>query len=207
MTIWVVPATFALLAGCSTDQQKHNALLTRENQDLRAQLGDRNAALADAQGQLRDRDLELSQLRRDLAEGQQPLAQVTGFEQIPNVSASYGAGELTVAVDSDVLFASGKSSLRAAAKQSLDEVAGVLNRSYADQLIRVEGHTDTDPIRKSGYKTNYHLGFERAYAVREYLISRGVEAQRISLASFGPHQPMATKDASRRVEIVVMMEP
>jgi chemotaxis protein MotB len=132
---------------------------------------------------------------------------VTGFEQIPNVSAAYGFGEVTVAVASDVLFASGKVSLKSAAKSSLDDVAAVLNRMYSAQLIRVEGHTDSDPIRKSGYKSNYHLGFERAYAVRDYLVSRGIDAQRISTASFGPDQPLTTKPASRRVEIVVVTDP
>ncbi|MHC4080132.1 MAG: OmpA/MotB family protein [Planctomycetota bacterium] len=207
MTLLALPATIVLLAGCTTDLQKHNALLTKENEDLRAQLGDRNAALADAQQELRDKNVEISQLHRDLDNNQQPLAQVTGFEQIPNVTAAYGAGEVTVAVESDVLFASGKASLKSAAKASLDDVATVLSRSYADHLIRVEGHTDSDPIRKSGYKSNYHLGFERAYAVRDYLVSRGVAAERISTASFGPDQPMATKAASRRVQIVVMTEP
>ncbi|MHC4802916.1 MAG: OmpA/MotB family protein [Planctomycetota bacterium] len=207
MTLLALPATIVLLAGCTTDLQKHNALLTKENEDLRAQLGDRNAALADAQQELRDKNVEISQLHRDLDNNQQPLAQVTGFEQIPNVTAAYGAGEVTVAVESDVLFASGKASLKSAAKASLDDVATVLSRSYADHLIRVEGHTDSDPIRKSGYKSNYHLGFERAYAVRDYLVSRGVAAERISTASFGPDQPMASKAASRRVQIVVMTEP
>ncbi|MHC4142818.1 MAG: OmpA/MotB family protein [Planctomycetota bacterium] len=204
MTFLALPAAMVLLAGCTTDLQKHNSLLTRENEDLRAQLGDRNAALADAQQELRDQNVEISQLRRDQENNQQPLAQVTGFEQIPNVSASYGDGEVTVAVASDVLFASGKASLKAAAKTSLDDVASVLARSYADFLIRVEGHTDSDPIRKSGYKSNYHLGFERAYAVRDYLVSRGIDAERISTASYGPDQPLATKAASRRVEIVVI---
>lgn len=204
MTLLALPATIVLLAGCTADLQKHNALLTKENEDLRAQLGDRNAALADAQQELRDRNVELSQLHRDLESNQQPLAQVTGFEQIANVTSSFGDGEVTVAVESDVLFASGKASLKTAAKASLDDVADVLNRSYGDYLIRIEGYTDTDPIRKSGHKSNYHLGFERAYAVRDYLSAQGVEPQRISIASYGPDQPMTTKAASRRVEIVVI---
>ena len=207
MTLLALPAAMSMLAGCTTDLQKHNALLTKENEDLRAQLGDRNAALADAQQELRDQNVEISQLRRNQETNQPPLAQVTGFEQIDNVSASFGSGEVTVAVASDVLFGSGKASLKSAAKSSLDDVAGVLNRMYSDQLIRVEGHTDSDPIRKSGYKSNYHLGFERAYAVRDYLVSRGIDAQRISAASFGPDQPLTTKSASRRVEIVVVTDP
>jgi len=194
--------TIICLGGCSAGELKQqNALLTQENEGLRSELGQRNMALADAQATLREKDNELARLRDQPA--QAPLAQVTGFESIPNVTTSYGAGEITVSVSSDVLFAPGKTALKSAAQHSLDEVAGVLNRSYGDYLIRVEGHTDKDPIRKSGFKTNYHLGFERAYAVREYLVGKGVAAERISLSSYGPDQPQATKDASRRVEIVV----
>jgi chemotaxis protein MotB len=205
MTLLAVGAAFVFLAGCGTSTREQNTLLLKENEDLRAQLVNRNAALAEAQAQLRDKEVELSQVRRD-ADYQPPLAQVTGFEQIPNVTAEYGDGQITVAVESDVLFASGKTSLKGPAKKSLDQVASVLNRSYAEQLVRIEGHTDSDPIRKSGYKSNYHLGFERAFAVREYLVSRGIPPNRIALASHGPDQPQPTKDASRRVEIVVFAE-
>ena len=88
---------------------------------------------------------------------------------------------------------------------TLDQVAGVLNSTHAGRTIRIAGHTDTDPIRKSGYKSNYHLGFERGFAVREYLISRGVAADRVYLASHGPDEPQGSKAQSRRVEIVVIM--
>ena len=111
-----------------------------------------------------------------------------------------------MAVASDVLFPSGKTTLRGGAKQSLDQVASVLGRSYAEHFVRIEGYTDTDPIRKSGHRSNYHLGFERAYAVRDYLISRGVDADRVSVASYGPSRALSTKAASRRVEIVVYNE-
>ncbi len=192
-----------VFGGCSTDTKKQNALLLKENEELRQQLGDRNTALAESQEELRERNMQVAQLRRD---GEShPGGGTTGFEQIPDVKATYGSGELTVAVESDILFASGKTALKPAAKTSLDSVAAVLNKSYAEHLIRIEGHTDTDPIRKSGYPSNYHLGFERAFAVREYLISKGIDAKRLSLASYGPDQPLSSKPESRRVEIVVMM--
>ena len=47
-------------------------------------------------------------------------------------------------------------------------------------------------------------GIDKTIRYSESLVSRGVDAQRISTASFGPDQPMATKAASRRVEIVVI---
>ena len=159
--------------------------------------------MGESEQTLREKDLEIARLNQDAQYEQPALAQVTGFESIANVTASFGAGEVTIAVESDVLFSSGKRALKTTAKQSLDDVASVLVRSYPDHTIRIEGHTDSDPIRKSGHASNYHLGFERAYAVRDYLVSRGIDAERISLASHGPDMPMATKAASRRVEIVV----
>ena len=195
------------LSGCSSDLQKTNVLLSRENEDLRVQLAARNAALAENEALLRDKNQEIAGLSDAPAEyTQPPLAQVTGFEQIENVSATLSTGEVTIAVASDVLFPSGKTNLKGAAKQSLDQVASVLERSYADHFVRIEGYTDTDPIRKSGHRSNYHLGFERAYAVRDYLIARGVDPDRVSVASYGPSHSLSTKAASRRVEIVVYSE-
>jgi len=207
MTILTGLTAVVCLSGCSSDLQKTNVLLSRENEDLRAQMSGRNAALAENEAAMRDKDREIARLQQtEQPYVQQPLLQVTGFEQIPNVSAVYSQGEVTVVVESDVLFAPGKTSLRSGAKHSLDQVGSVLERSYADHIIRIEGYTDSDPIRKSGFRSNYHLGFERAFAVREYLISRGVDPDRVSVASYGPTQAMATKAASRRVEIVVAMQ-
>ncbi len=207
MTILAGLAGLVSLSGCSSDLQKTNVLLSRENEDLRAQMSERNAALAENETALREKDREIALLQQtEQLYTQEPLAQVTGFEEIPNVSAAYSKGEVTVVVESDVLFAAGKTSLRGEAKRSLDQVSSVLQRSYADYIIRIEGYTDSDPIRKSGFRSNYHLGFERAFAVREYLISRGLDPDRVSVASYGPTQAMATKAESRRVEIVVAMQ-
>ncbi len=207
MTILAGLTGVVSLSGCTSDLQRTNVLLSRENEDLRAQMSERNAALADNEASMRDKDREIARLRdAEQPYAQQPLAQVTGFEGIANVSAAYSKGEVTVVVESDVLFAPGKTSLRGEAKRSLDQVGSVLERSYAQHIIRVAGYTDSDPIRKSGYRSNYHLGFERAYAVREYLISRGVDPDRVSVASYGPTQAMAAEAASRRVEIVVAMQ-
>lgn len=196
-----------VLGGCN-NLKEENALLMEENQNLREQLADRNSALDAATMTAREREMEAARLRRELQEQQrqeQSEPQRTGFEGIAGVTGSMSAGEVTATVESDVLFDSGKATLKSAAKQSLDQVANVLNSTYAGRSIRVAGHTDTDPIRKSGHKSNYHLGFERAYAVREYLISRGVPSNRIYLASYGPDKPRGSKAQSRRVEIIVSL--
>ena len=202
----VVIAVVAL-SGCTNSLSEANTLLTEENGTLRNQISRQNEALADAQHDLRDSAGEIAQLRRqidDYERGMTDTNPATGFEGIAGVNASISGNEITVSVASDVLFASGKTSLKGAAKNSLSQVASVLNNSYGSRSVRIEGYTDTDPIRKSGHKSNYHLGFERAYAVRDYLIQRGITKDRISLASYGPDKPMGSKSQSRRVEIVVI---
>ena len=209
MKVFAAIGAVVLLSGCGANLQETNTLLLEENENLRSQLTNRNNALTDAQQDLRERQSQITQLRRDLNDMQRTQntrTTATGFENIPGVSAVFSNGEVTVTVESDVLFDSGKTSLKSGAKQSLGIVASVLNSSYGGRPVRIEGYTDTDPIKKSGFKSNHHLGFERAYAVRDFLISKSIDAQRVSLASYGPDKPMGSKSQSRRVEIVVVAE-
>jgi len=206
MLLVALVAATTLLGGCSDSAKKENALLMEENENLRDELGQRNAALEEANMEVRDKEMRLAELRRELTEAQssKPAAN-TGFEGIAGVEGSVGAGEITATVESDILFDAGKATLKSSAKRSLAAVADVLNSSYAGKPIRISGHTDSDPIRKSGHESNYHLAFKRAYAVREYLMSQGVSANRMYLASYGPDRPAATKAKSRRVEITVIV--
>jgi chemotaxis protein MotB len=197
-----------LLSGCNNTLKDENALLMEENQDLRMQLEERNAALDSATARARDREMEATRLRRELEESRRAPQTGTGahgFEGIAGVTGTHGEGEVTATIESDLLFASGSATLTANAKRALDQVAQVLNSQYAGRPVRIAGHTDTDPIRRSGFKSNYHLGFERAFAVREYLISRGIAANRLYLASHGPDRGKDTKARSRRVELVVVL--
>jgi chemotaxis protein MotB len=195
------------LAGCDKNKPNEGELLTDENSALRKELDERNAALEASENERRNLAMRLSELERNATTQPAtatPAAGSSGFEGVEGADISYEQGKVRVAIASDVLFDSGRATLKASAKRALDEVARVLNTRYADKAVVMQGFTDTDPIVKSGFKSNYHLGFDRAYSVREYLISRGVSASRIEeLASFGPNQPKDTKAKSRRVEVVV----
>jgi flagellar motor protein MotB len=81
-----------------------------------------------------------------------------------------------------------------------------LQAAYPNTEIRVTGFTDTDPIKKSGFKSNYHLGFARAYVVGQYLGKHGISPGRVSYATFGPADPLSSKSKSRRVEVSVFSE-
>ncbi len=200
----------ALLTGCDNKAKNEQALLTEENTALRAQLDERNKALEASENERRNLALRIADLERQ----PQPMASSqpasggatsgnTGFEGIEGADVSVKGGTVTVAIEGDVLFDSGKTTLKAGAKKSLDKIASVLESKYGGRRIAVEGHTYTDPIKKSGYKDNYELGYRRAESVRNYLLSKGVPGDKVNLASWGPNDPRSSKTQSRRVEVVV----
>ena len=206
----LLPLAGLLLTGCNANKADERALLIEENDELRARVADQNRALEMANEQLRERDLRIAELRSELNAAQQlaaatPTAPADPFAGIDGVRGSVGGGEVRAIVDGDILFASGQATLLNNSKRALDQVSRVITNQYPGRTIRVAGHTDSDPIRRSGFETNHHLGFARAWAVRSYLISRGVPANQVYVASFGPDRPESTKARSRRVEIAVTL--
>ncbi len=132
----------------------------------------------------------------------QPKPDLGGLE----VTHDAAAGTTTVNLPSDVFFGAGQATLLPEAKKSLTKVVTALKKDYAKKPIRIEGHTDSDPIRKSHWKNNQELSEKRADAVREYLISKGVEASRITIEGLGDTKPKSKtiKSKNRRVELVVL---
>jgi chemotaxis protein MotB len=113
-------------------------------------------------------------------------------------------GTITVELESDVLFDSGKVLLKKNAQTRLDKIAGTIKDKYAGKEIYVIGHTDADPIHKSKWADNWELSAERALAVTRYLVKHGVSPKQLVAAGRGENQPGGGKKAqNRRVEIVV----
>lgn len=118
---------------------------------------------------------------------------------------------LVITFVADILFDSGKAKLRPEAYSGLDKVSRVLQEDVADLKIGVEGHTDNEPIRASGWRSNWELSVARSLAVLHYLQDeKKVEGARLSSIGYGEYQPLAdnsTKEgrqANRRVEIVII---
>jgi outer membrane protein OmpA-like peptidoglycan-associated protein len=103
-----------------------------------------------------------------------------------------------------VLFRSNKSTLLPAAETRLNDVSDAL-LSNKERGITVEGYTDS----QGSDAANIALSQRRAEAVRDYLISRGYEGDRIQAHGLGKSQPIASNDNAegrannRRVEIVL----
>lgn len=207
-----------LLSGCETNNlEEENAALKTQNMELQSEL-DSTRSAQDAAAADRDRWMRKAQrLQQELANQPAqvfvesapqpaPLANTgaTGFEGIAGIETMRSGGTVKVRIPGDILFASGKVDLKPAAMSTLSEIAGVIQSQYPGQTIRVEGYTDTDPIRKSKWKDNLELSLQRAAAVERHLESRGISSDRMYSAGFGESDPRATKAQSRRVEIVVI---
>ena len=203
-------ACLVLLAGCaSTDDriialENENLELRAENRDLDESLRETQTQRALLEGEVRALNAENDRMRLQASSVQSAPSGPTGFEGITGVTASSVSGGVLLNVEGDVLFASGSVTLKKSAKATLDRVADVLKGQYGGNTIRIAGHTDTDKIKKSKWKTNERLSAERALAVEEYLATKGLDKDAMYVAAFGPAEPKGSKAASRRVEIFVL---
>jgi flagellar motor protein MotB len=123
------------------------------------------------------------------------------------ISSSFNsAGEIVLEISGDVLFDSGKATLKPSASKSLDAIAATIKSKYGGEMIRVEGHTDATPVKTSGWDNNYDLGAARATTVLLYLSKKGVPEKSMYIASYGANDPKSAKNQAlnRRVDIVVV---
>jgi len=97
--------------------------------------------------------------------------------------------EFLVSVGDRVFFETDSSALTATAQATLDKQAAWLNQ-YSNYRILIEGHADERGTREY----NIALGARRASVVVNYLVSRGVNVQRIQQKSFGKERPVAICD-------------
>jgi outer membrane protein OmpA-like peptidoglycan-associated protein len=108
---------------------------------------------------------------------------------------------------SDVLFDSGKYSLRPLAREKLAKVAGIVS-GHPGLRLDVEGYTDS----VGGDDFNQVLSEQRGGAVRDYLTHEGMAAASVTAKGFGKSQPVASNNTAegrqqnRRVELVISGE-
>lgn len=176
-----------LSIGCAASKKlrEENLLLSQRIQELE---GERN---------------RLESVRRDLQEKLKGTGATVGIKH----------GKIAVTLPSSIFFNSGQVTLRKAAKASLAKVCDAIKSSFPTETIRIEGHTDTDPIKKTKhlYASNWELSAMRAASVLHFLVDKcNLAPERLYIAGFGEYQPVDSnktekgKKQNRRVEIVVL---
>ena len=210
--------------GCQSSMYDENAQFHKQNRDLQAALNNKQSEL-----QSRPTEAELASLNDQVAQRDAAIAErdalindlraklnapaAAGGPAIPGMSdvdVTYDPAkrELNMRVPGDVVFASGSTSINKGSEATLGRIADVIKKDYAAKQVRVEGHTDADPIKKTAklYDDNRDLSIKRAYAVTKFLEAKGVQPAHLATVGYGQYQPRGTtKKDNRRVEIVVLM--
>ncbi|MBI4566696.1 MAG: OmpA family protein [Planctomycetes bacterium] len=206
-TLAVVVAAAMTALGCAGAKMDMRLQeLSREREDLIR----RNTTL---EAQLAASEAREAELKRDMA-SRKASAPAGPEMTLPEDLKGRGiqlrrrGNDTVIDLPSDVFFASGSSKLTTEGERTLAKVADMIRSSYRGSMIRVEGHADSDPIRrtKSKYHCNWDLSFERAHAVVHYLIEKAKFDPRHLVADcYGEYQPVDPKNKAknRRVEIVV----
>lgn len=108
---------------------------------------------------------------------------------------------------SDILFDTGKSTLKAGAKEDLRQMALIMKK-YPEDVLTVKGFTDTTGTSR----INESLSEKRAEAVKSQLVAAGLPAEAINTVGLGPAYPIANNDTAtgrqqnRRVEIEIKVD-
>jgi chemotaxis protein MotB len=233
--VWMLAGLLgASAAGCAaTDADWRERYLEKERDatDTAAQLGqeraDKAAAVAQleqAKGQIASLQREVDTLRSGAPVAAAPAAAPAGdrdaaaLETVDQLKSSgldayvTAEGNVAIVLPADITFGAGSKELTPAGKKSVGQLAKELAGKFTGCTVRIEGHTDGDPIKKSNYKDNWELGSERALSVLRCLqADHGIAPERLVAASRGDTVPVADngsdkgKARNRRVEVVVMV--
>jgi chemotaxis protein MotB len=122
-------------------------------------------------------------------------------------------GKLKVNMVDEILFDSGKTTIKPQGLEVLERVGSIL-LDVKDKAISIEGHTDDVPIGaelSKQYPTNWELSAVRATTVARYLQEKiGINPGLLSAIGYGEYQPVASNESdegrakNRRIEIVLV---
>jgi outer membrane protein OmpA-like peptidoglycan-associated protein len=170
---------------------------------------DAEAARVAALAQEQATRVELGQARQTAAQAEQGKTQLREqlWQQLNVILETRETARGLILNMSDVLFETGKYSLKPGAREKLAKIGGIV-LAHPGLKLEVEGHTDN--VGSDEY--NQRLSEQRANSVRDYLVSQGVSADSVTALGLGKTRPVtdnntaAGRQQNRRVELVVSGE-
>lgn len=199
-----------LSAGCVETEQLRLENLSmsqsfRELQEERDALTSEIALNEREKARLAEEQNKLENARREMEEKLQGTGATIRIKE----------GMISITLPSSVFFNSGQITLKKEAKGSLTTICNVLKRDFPDETIRIEGHTDNEPVKRTKglYSSNWELSAIRAANVLHFLVDKcDLNPEKLFIAGYGEYQPVAgnktesDKKKNRRVEIVVLTD-
>jgi outer membrane protein OmpA-like peptidoglycan-associated protein len=198
-------------AAATAQQLQQNA--QAESDRNRVAAADAHQAAADAQQGQRDAEAESDRSRAAAMTSDQQLQQAVQdreelrarlLQQFNAILTTRDTARGLVVNLSDVLFDTGKYTLRPVAREKLAKISGII-LVYPDLRLAIEGNTDS----VGGDAMNQELSEQRAAAVRDYLAKQNIPLSSMTSQGFGKTQPVASNETAegrqqnRRVEMIV----
>ena len=174
------------------DLEKENARLANDIDTLR------KAKEEEARKTSRTYEEMLDKMKKEISQGEVVISELKG--------------KLTVNMLNAILFDSGDADIKPAGLNVLNKLVGIL-KNVSDKTIRVEGHTDANPITGElarRFPTNWELSAARAINVTRYLQQQGIDPTSLAAVAYGEYRPVAANDTeegqarNRRTEIVLV---
>jgi len=196
-------------AKARTDAADAQSATAKAKSDMADSQASSANALSAAQADADQSRLAAQQARQSAqqAEADKAAMRTRLSEQLNSILQTRDSARGLIVSMSDVLFDTGKYSLKPGAREKLAKVAGIL-LAYPGLNIDVGGYTDN----VGGDEMNQKLSENRAGSVRDYLVQQGVAVNSVSAKGFGNTLPVASNDNSagrqqnRRVELLVSGE-
>ena len=231
---------YGLALGCGHSEGEWNAQLAKYQQALAdnvakdRQIAEEKQRVASLEAELSRMGLETSKLEVTLEERDRALAEYKArakalaaikarfdllrrkLDALTNLGLAVNIrhNRMIVSLPGDVLFDTGKDTLRRDGQDILGKVAAVIKNdpSLANRDYQVAGHTDNQPLQGGMFKDNWGLSLMRARSVLLFMVGKGgiLPKQHWSAAGFADTDPVAnngTKDGqqrNRRCELVVV---
>jgi outer membrane protein OmpA-like peptidoglycan-associated protein len=193
------------------DEARRQAEAAAQQASLERQQADQARQQALAQQQQLAQQAQQAQLQaqqadqaRIAAEQQAQQTRERLLSQLNSILQTRESARGLIVNMNDVLFDTGKATLKPGARVRLAKVAGIV-MAYPDLKLQVEGFTDN--VGSEEY--NQQLSERRAQAVRDFLVAQGVPDANIASRGFGKADPIASNDTAsgrqmnRRVDLVV----
>ena len=193
------------MMGCAVHLHKGRPSDVQKISQLSGEVGQLGTELSEVQ-EMREKE------RQELAKAKALLSKLLRKEiDDRQIRVEQNERGVVITFLAEILFDSGKAKVREDSYPVLDKVARVLNQEVADYKIGIEGYTDNNPIKHSGWKSNWELSTARATDVLHYLVDqKEVQPSRVSAIGYGEYHPIASNDSNegqqqnRRVEIVIL---
>ncbi|MCA3562050.1 MAG: peptidoglycan -binding protein [Aestuariivirga sp.] len=197
-------------------------LLNQQIAAMRRQLQSLNALLSDAESKNKASEAQIADLGKRLnsalAQRVQELTRYRSefFGRLRQILSQ--RSDILVVGDrfvfqAEVLFPKGQAALNPEGQAEMLKLADALKQLEKEippdiaWVLRVDGHTDNDPITSAQFRSNWELSAARAIAVVNFLIGNGVSPQHLVAAGFGEYQPIdpgsteEAKSRNRRIEL------